>query len=196
MIKVGITGGIGSGKSIVSKAFSMLGVPTYNADNRAKSIIHENTQVKAAIIDLLGEEAYTEDVTYNRTFVAELVFSDAGLLKKLNNIVHPAVRNDAIKWFYENVDRQCVVYEAAIMNAAKSGNDLDYVVVVYADIETRVSRILKRDAHRTTDQVKGIIKNQKSDEEFIELADFVVHNNEGDLVLEQVLKLYSQFITL
>ncbi|MFT7000003.1 MAG: dephospho-CoA kinase [Spirosomataceae bacterium] len=196
MIKVGITGGIGSGKSIVSKAFSMLGVPTYNADNRAKSIIHENTQVKAAIIDLLGEEAYTEDVTYNRTFVAELVFSDAGLLKKLNNIVHPAVRNDVIKWFYENVDRQCVVYEAAIMNAAKSGNDLDYVVVVYADIETRVSRILKRDAYRTTDQVKGIIKNQKSDEEFIELADFVVHNNEGDLVLEQVLKLYSQFITL
>jgi dephospho-CoA kinase len=196
MIKVGITGGIGSGKSIVSKAFSMLGVPTYNADNRAKSIIQENSRVKTAIIDLLGEEAYLEDGTYNRIFVAELVFSDAGLLKKLNDIVHPAVRNDAIKWFRENADCQCVVYEAAIMNAAKNGNDLDYVVVVHADIETRVSRILKRDAHRTTNQVKGIIENQKSTEEFLELADFVIQNNEEDLVLEQVLKLYSQLITL
>jgi dephospho-CoA kinase len=195
MIKVGITGGIGSGKSIASKAFSMLGVPTYDADSRAKSIIHENAQVKAAIIDLLGEEAYLKNGIYNRAFVAELVFSDAGLLKKLNGIVHPAVRNDATKWFSEYADCQCVVYEAAIMNAAKNGNDLDYVVVVHADIETRVSRILKRDTHRTTNQVTGIIKNQKSVEEFLELADFIIQNDEKDLVLEQVLKLHNRLLT-
>jgi dephospho-CoA kinase len=195
MIKVGITGGIGSGKSIVSKVFSMLGVPTYNADSRAKSIIHENFQVKAAIIDLLGEEAYLENGIYNRAFVAELVFSDAGLLKSLSAIVHPVVRNDAIKWFGEHADRQCIVYEAAIMNAAKNGNELDYVVVVHADIETRVSRILKRDTHRTTNQVTGIIQNQKSAEEFLELADFIIQNNEKDLVLEQVLRIHNQLLT-
>lgn len=193
MIKVGITGGIGSGKSIVSKAFAMLGVPTYNADNRAKAIIHENAGVKTAIIALLGAEAY-EDGFYNRSYVAGLVFSDAELLTKLNEIVHPAVRKDSVDWFTENANCQYVIYEAAIMNAAGNKNSLDYVIAVNADVETRIRRILKRDSHRTSDQIAEIIDNQKSTEEFQGIADFVIQNNDNDLIMEQVLHLHETFL--
>lgn len=193
MIKVGITGGIGSGKSIVSKAFAMLGVPTYNADKRAKAIIHENAAVKTAIISLLGADAY-QDGFYNRNYVAELVFSDAELLKKLNEIVHPAVRKDSVDWFTENANCQYVIYEAAIMNAAGNKNSLDYVIAINADVETRIRRILKRDLHRTSNQIAEIIDKQNSAEEFQEIADFVIQNNDNDLIMEQVLHLHKRFL--
>lgn len=196
MIKVGITGGIGSGKSTVRKVFSMLGVPTYDADYRAKAIINDNLLVRAAIIDLLGEESYFENGLYNSSFVAEVVFSDAVMLRKLNEIVHPAVRNDAMVWFEKNAEARYVIYEAAIMNAAGKNNVLDYVISVRADVETRMHRVLKRDKHRSGSQVKGIIQKQKTDKEFTELADFTINNNDHDLVLAQVLELNNRLLTL
>ncbi len=193
MIKVGITGGIGSGKSIVSKAFALLNVPTYNADKRAKAIIRNDEKVKKEIVLLLGEKAYLENGDYNVPFVTERVFSDDKLLAELNAIVHPVVRQDAITWFRENENAAYGIYEAAIMNAAGNGNLLDFVIVVQADEKTRISRVLVRDSQRQKADIQEIMRKQKTSDAFVEIGDFIIQNNENDLVLEQVLKLHAKF---
>lgn len=196
MLKIGITGGIGSGKSLVGKAFALLNAPMYNADVRAKWLIKNNTTIKNQVIELLGNEAYLENGEYNRRFVAEVVFNNSDLLNKLNAIVHPAVQQDALRWFEENKHAVYVIYEAAIMNSAGNSNLLDYIIVVSADEETRIQRILKRDPHRLMTDVQGIMANQKSDVEFREIADFIIFNNEDDLILEQVLVTHEKLLTL
>ena len=196
MIKIGITGGIGSGKSIVSKAFTLFNVPTYNADQRAKAIIRNEESVKTDIKSLLGKKAYFENGNYNASFVSEIVFSDVEKLNKLNEIVHPAVRKDAARWFKENEEADYVIYEAAIMSAAKNGNELDYVITVLADEMTRIDRILKRDPHREVADIELIMAKQSTPEAFAEIADFIVRNNDEDLILEQVLALHCKFLTL
>ncbi len=194
MLKIGITGGIGSGKSLVSQAFTLLQVPAYNADLRAKLLIANDVAVKTQINALLGQNAYNEAGEYDRKYVAEVVFNNVNLLKKLNEIVHPAVQADARFWFNENKNAAYVIYEAAIMNRAGEGNDLDYVVAVVADEETRIRRILKRDAHRSPIDIQEIMRNQKTTSQFRELADFIIHNNDSDLLLEQVLSLHEKWV--
>lgn len=196
MLKIGITGGIGSGKSLVSQAFTLLQVPVYNADLRAKLLIANDVAVKTQITALLGQNAYNEVGEYDRKYVAEIVFNDANLLKKLNEIVHPAVHTDARLWFDANKWAAYVIYEAAIMNHAGDGNELDFVVAVIADKATRIRRILSRDTHRSAAAIQEIMRNQKSTSQFREIADFVIHNNDTDLVLEQVFSLHANLITL
>lgn len=196
MLKIGITGGIGSGKSIISKAFALLNIPTYNADKQAKYIIRHDAFVKRKIKELLGEEAYLQNGDYNVAYVAERVFSDQALLVQLNKIVHPAVQENARLWFQENAQSAYVIYEAAIMNAAGKDNLLNYVIAVKASEQTRIKRVLNRDPHRTADDVLEIIAKQKSAEDFAAIADFVIKNDDQDLILEQVLALHEHFITL
>lgn len=196
MLKIGITGGIGSGKSIISKAFALFNVPTYNADKRAKYIIRYDMSVKYKIQELLGKESYLQNGDYNVAYVAERVFADQALLVQLNSIVHPAVQEDARLWFQENEKSTYVIYEAAIMNAAGKDNSLNYVIAVQASEQTRIQRVLNRDLHRRKADVQEIMAKQKSAEDFAAIADFIIKNNDQDLILEQVLALHKQFITL
>ncbi len=194
MIKVGITGGIGSGKSIVSKIFQIIGIPVFNADLEAKKIINEQESVKRQIIALFGSEAYKDQI-YNTLHVAQMAFSQPELLKKLNQIVHPAVKLAFDKWTttLEEGNTYCLK-EAAIMTKAGPESGLDFVITVTADDKIRMERILQRDKHRTTEQINNIFQKQKTSKAYSEIADFEIDNNGENLLIPQVLKIHQQLI--
>ena len=191
-LQIGITGGIGSGKSVVCKLFSCLGIPVYNADSRAKWLTNHNPQIIESIIALLGSESYTKEGFYNTSYVSSLVFKNDDLLKKLNAIIHPVVMQDTTDWVESHARSPYVVKEAAIMNRAGDGNALDYVVVVEAPLELRVARILQRDK-RSEEEIRSIVKRQVSDDERKQVADFFIYNDEESALIPQVLKLHEVF---
>ncbi len=185
MLKVGITGGIGTGKSTVAKVFSALGIPVYEADHRAKFLMEKDKTIISKIKELLGKEAYLADGTYNKAFVAQQVFGNKELLKSLNAIVHPAVGKDFTDWVNSQKNAPYIIKEAAIMG---KNSGLDKIIVVSSLIDLRISRIQKRD-NRTIDQIENIIQNQKTEEQFLAISDFEIKNNELDFILTQVLKI-------
>lgn len=185
MLKVGITGGIGSGKSLVAKLFSVLGIPVYASDQRAKWLIENNAVIISEIKEILGEEAYSLEGKYNKVFVSKAVFQNEELLKKLNQIVHPRVRQDFEDWvLVQNVP--FVIKEAAIMNRNAG---LDKIIVVNSPKDLRIKRLLKRDTHRDKSEIEKVISNQKTEKEFLEMADFVINNDENRLLIPQVLEI-------
>ena len=188
---IGITGGIGSGKSLVCKVFSILGIPIYDADSRAKLLINNDLEVKGLIKKFLGEQSYTPSGEYNRAWVASQVFNNPELLKQLNAIVHPRVRQDSQSWIQKYTKAPFLLYEAALMKAAGDGNFFDKVIVVNAPIDLRIKRVQQRD-NRTEQEIKDIIARQISDTERLSFADFVIENDEKHPVLEQVLRLYQE----
>ena len=185
---IGITGGIGSGKSIVCKVFATMGIPIYEADSRAKSLMNNDLSLKKSIQNLLGEQSYTPTGEYNRAWVASQVFNNPDLLKQLNAIVHPRVREDAENWIQQHSKSPFLLYEAAIMKAAGEGNHFDKVIVVNAPIDLRIKRVQKRD-NRSEQEIRDIIARQISDEERLKIADFVIENDEKLPLLEQILAL-------
>jgi len=187
---IGITGGIGSGKSIVCKVFATMGIPIYEADSRAKALMNNDLALKKSIKNLLGESAYTSTGEYNRAWVASQVFNNPALLQKLNAIVHPRVREDADNWIKQNTNSPFLLYEAAIMKAAGDGNYFDKVIVVNAPIDLRIRRVQKRD-NRSEQEIRDIIARQISDEERLKIADFVIENNEQIPLLEQIISFYE-----
>ncbi|WP_159470875.1 dephospho-CoA kinase [Dyadobacter sp. 3J3] len=193
-MKVGVTGGIGSGKSIVCRLFACLDIPMYDADSRAKWLTNHDPAIREAVIQLLGSESYTLDGEYNRPYVSSQVFKDPDLLKKLNAIIHPAVGKDTDGWLEKNSYFPYVIKEAAIMNKAGDNNNLDFVIVVTASVELRLSRIRNRDKNRSEAEIKSIIERQISDEERDEIADFKIDNGENVALIPQVLKLHKLFL--
>ncbi len=183
---IGITGGIGSGKSIVCKVFANMGVPIYEADSRAKSLMNNDLSLKKLIQNLLGEQAYTPTGVYNRAWVASQVFNNPDLLKQLNAIVHPRVREDAKNWIQQHSKAPFLLYEAAIMKAAGDGNNFDKVVVVTAPTALRIKRVQQRD-NRSEPEIRDIIAQQISDEERLKIADLVIENDEERPLLQQIL---------
>lgn len=194
-LQIGITGGIGSGKSMVCRLFACLDVPVYDADTRAKWLTTNDPDVKNAVIALLGTEAYTAEGEYNRPYVSSRVFNHEDLLKKLNAIIHPAVGKDTAAWVARHSHFPYVVKEAAIMNMAGEGNSLDYVIVVDAPAELRIIRILKRDK-RSEEEIRAIIARQVSDEERQKIADFKIKNDDTTALIPQVLALHKEFLRL
>ncbi|MCC5921075.1 MAG: dephospho-CoA kinase [Cyclobacteriaceae bacterium] len=194
MLEIGITGGIGSGKSTVCKVFAQFGVPIYDADSRAKELMLKDS-LKKRIIDLFGEEAYLADGQLNRSFIAQQAFQDEGMTKKLNNIVHPAVRLDYLDWVEEQRSQghAYAIREAALLYESKSHQGLDGIIVVSAPEKLRIKRVLKRDAHRTEKDVKKIISRQMSEEEKKKRADYLIFNDEKLPLVPQILKLHSRF---
>ncbi|WP_053406178.1 dephospho-CoA kinase [Persicobacter sp. CCB-QB2] len=195
-LKIGITGGIGAGKSSVSKFLEVLGYPVYNADERAKELVVEDSEVKAAIINLLGEQAYLEDGRYNRQWVGQQVFADDQLLKSLNHIVHPAVAKDFQKWSGRQSSR-LIFKEAAIM--LEHGKDLvgvDYIVAVVAPEQERIQRIRKRDTFRSEAQIHQIIRNQIPEKDLKSKADFLIDNADHSAVIPQVNSLLHSLIRI
>ncbi len=191
MLKIGLTGGIGSGKSLVAKLFSLIGVPIYESDQRAKWLIEHHETIISEIKNLLGGQAYNPEGKYDKVFVSKEVFQNEELLKSLNQIVHPRVRQDFEEWLkVQNVP--FVIKEAAIMNRNAS---LDKIIVVSSPKELRIQRLLKRDIHRNLAEIEKILENQKSPEEFLEIADFVINNDENCLLIPQVLEVYKKLIS-
>ena len=192
VLQIGITGGIGSGKSLITRIFSCLGVPIYDADSRAKYLMTTDGILIDQIKKEFGELSFNNDNELNRSYLSRLVFADQEKLERLNSLVHPRVGEDYKKW----VDQQkslYVVKEAALMFEAGSNKMLDKVIVVSAPEELRIKRVLKRDTHRTREEIEKIITNQLNEDEKLKLADFVIMNDELHLVIPQVLALHQQF---
>lgn len=193
MLKVGITGGIGSGKTIVTHFFSLLGIPVYSSDLRAKWLMQEDVDLITAVIYHFGEDIYGQDgKTLNRSLLASRVFNNPEKLSLLNSLVHPVVFKDFDGWCLQQ-RAPYVLKEAAILFESGSNKDCDYTMLVTAPIELRISRVQRRD-NLSVDEIRRRINNQLSDEEKIKLVDFIIHNDEHQLLLPQLLAVHQQLL--
>jgi dephospho-CoA kinase len=185
---IGITGGIGSGKTTVCRELEKHGYPIYYCDERAKSIMRNNSQVQKAIIELLGSDAYSIDKQINKRYIAQRVFTERSLIHQLNAIVHPAVKHDIIQWLDEQCERVCFV-ESAIIFESEINKLCDCVINISADTDERIRRTTRRD-NVTQQQVIERIEAQMSDEERQKRADITIFNHNGqqiDNVAQQLL---------
>jgi len=193
LLRIGITGGIGSGKSTVARIFSLLGVPVYNADERAKWLMVHDENLISNIITQFGQDSYI-DGQLNRQYLAEKVFKDELLVEKLNTLVHPAVASDFADWS-SNYSSGYVLKEAALLFETGSYNELDATILVASPIELRIKRIEKRDPQRSREQIENIISRQIAIDEALSLADYVIDNDDSKLLIPQVLGLHRLTIT-
>ncbi|HMI68164.1 MAG TPA: dephospho-CoA kinase [Cyclobacteriaceae bacterium] len=195
-LQIGITGGIGSGKSLVCRIFQQLGVPVYDADSRAKELMVTDSILAGQIKKEFGTQSYSSDGGIDRTLLAQTVFNDPVKLEKLNRMVHPRVAEDYNHWVEQHRDKPYVIKEAALIFEAGSWKGLDKVIVVASPEGLRMKRILSRDTHRTANDVQAIINNQMPEEEKLKRADFVITNDESQLVIPQVLQLHEQLVRM
>jgi dephospho-CoA kinase len=192
MLKIGLTGGIGSGKSTVAKVLEVLGVPVYYADEAAKELMHSNELLKQQLILHFGKETYFEDGQLNRKHLSSIVFNNKEKLELLNSLVHPATIADAKEWFSKQ-QSPYVVKEAALLFESGTAEGLDYIIGVTAPAALRIKRVMDRDGV-TADEVKRRMANQVDDTLKMKLCDFVLYNNEQELLLPQVLTLHNELI--
>ena len=193
MLKVGVTGGIGSGKSTVSRFFSALGVPVYDSDQRAKSLMQYDDSIRSKIKIEFGDNAYHKN-ELNRSYLAEIVFKNESKLKQLNAIVHPVVKTDFINWLSQNSNAKLIIKEAAIMIESGAYKDLDKLIVVNANRTQKIKWIKQRD-QLSLEDIENRIQNQLSDEIRNQYADFIIENNSGKMELkQQVLSIYNKLI--
>ncbi len=191
MIKVGLTGGIGSGKTLVSEIFFRLGIPVFNADFEAKAILDTDKEVIQQITNNFGA-IYTEN-GIDREKLALIIFNDQVALKTINSIIHPKVREYFHSWIAKHANAKYVIEEAAILFESNAYKELDITINVHADELVRINRVIKRD--KTTDEsVKSRMNNQWSDKKRIELADFTIYNSGDKMVLPQVLEIHNQIL--
>ncbi len=189
MLKVGLTGNIGSGKSIISHIFSILGIPVYNADNESKKIL-DSPKLISQITNIFNKEVINTDNTINKKKLAEIVFNDKTKLDKLNAIIHPLVMNDFETWCSKNNNHLYVINESAILVETNLYKQFDKLITVSAPEELRIARVMKRD-NCNREKVLIRINNQLSEEEKIKVSDYIINNNEKDLVIPQVLKIHK-----
>ncbi|WGL68340.1 dephospho-CoA kinase [Elizabethkingia anophelis] len=172
---IGLTGGIGSGKTTVARFIEEMGYPVYNSDTRAKDLVNESADLKSAIIQLLGKQAYDENGLYDRKYVGSVVFSNDELLKQLNAIIHPAVNKDFHDWVKKQ-SREIIFKETALLFELKLNLQCDKSLLVTADESIRIKRVMDRDA-KTYREVEKVIDNQMSERKKIRLADYIIENN-------------------
>lgn len=189
---IGLTGGIGSGKTIISKIIAAFGFKVFNSDLEAKKIINHNLNVKAEIISLFGEEAYNIN-GYDSKKVSEKVFSNPNLLKELNKIVHPAVKESFLSWIQSNKSEKILFKESAILIETGLYNELDKLILVVSEESLKLKRIENRDQTNSL-EIKKRIKAQLTDKEKMRYCNFVIHNNEQELLIPQIEKILNTFI--
>jgi dephospho-CoA kinase len=189
---VGITGGIGSGKSTVCRIFSALGIPVFNADEEAKTL-YADRNVREQVTALLGPGAY-KDGRLDRAAVAKKVFSDKQLLSRLNAIIHPAVQHRFAEWCKGFSASPYVLKEAAILFESGTDKDTDAVITVVAPKAVKVARVMQRD-QVSSEEVEKRMKSQWSDEEKTGRSAFVIHNDEQQLLIPQVLKVHQALLS-
>jgi len=184
---IGLTGGIGSGKTTVTRMFKELGIPIYIADIEAKKLTNTSDIIRKEIIHVLGENSYIEGKLNNK-YVAELIFSDADLLKKINNIIHPKVAEHFKKWIDEQ-EAPYVIKEAAILFENNGYQNCDFTILITAPLEVRIDRVLKRDSI-TRKEISDRIKNQWSDAKKKKLADIIIENIHLETTQKEVQKIH------
>ena len=195
-LQIGITGGIGAGKSLICRIFHCLGIPVYDADGHAKELMTTDVILISNIKKEFGELSYNTDGTLNRNYLSSAVFDDSEKLSKLNSLVHPQVGADYNRWVEKHRNYPYVMKEAALLFEAGSDKLLDKVIVIHAPEELRIQRVIARDPHRSKDQVRAIMSKQMPEAQKMEKADFVIINDEKELVVPQVLELHNQFLSI
>jgi len=193
MIKIGITGGIGSGKSIVCEVFRQLGAHVYIADLRAKELMNNDPNIKQSLISKFGKSIYKNN-QLDRELMAGLIFEKRAAIEFVNSLVHPVVARDFDLWSEQYKSDSYIIEETAILFESGAFKRMDKVITVFAPFELRINRVVKRDKV-TVGQVEQRINNQIPDEEKIKLADFIIYNDYTHSVLEQVLNLHNFFLS-
>lgn len=193
MLKIGLTGGIGSGKTTVAKIFEALNVPVYYADAASKRLYHTDPDLIANIKKYFGEAVYT-DGQLNRAMLAQAVFNDAEKLTLLNSLVHPPTIKDAEIWMQQQT-APYVIKEAALLFESGSASGLHFIIGVQAPLELRIRRVMERES-AAREAVLARMNRQMDDDAKMKLCDFVISNNEEKLVVPQVLKLHNQFLEM
>lgn len=190
-LKIGVTGGIGSGKSMVTRLFQLLNIPIYDADKAAKTIMVDEEPVRRQLLDCFGAEVYLADGALNRVWLSQRVFSDERELEKLNAIVHPAVIRKGIEWTEAQVTAYSVK-EAALLFESGSYRSLDYTILVSSPLPLRLDRVMQRDKLSQL-EVMDRVNKQMAEEEKMELADFVIYNDEKHSLVAQVYAIHKHF---
>ncbi|HEV8079112.1 MAG TPA: dephospho-CoA kinase [Chitinophagaceae bacterium] len=193
MLRIGLTGGLGSGKSTIAHIFEVLGIPVYYADASSKKLMNEDGKVKAAVKNAFGKEVYPEG-KLDRKYLAEIVFKDEKKLELLNSIVHPATLHDAAEWMKQQTSPYAIK-EAALIFESGADKSLDYVIGVKSPLELRLQRTLKRD-NISKDQAMARINQQMDEEAKINLCNFVIMNDEKQMVIPQVLEIHHKILDL
>jgi dephospho-CoA kinase len=191
MLRIGITGGIGSGKSTVAGIFSVLGIPVYNSDDASKRLMAGDENLKTNIIASFGESSYVNGML-NRKYLAAQVFEDSKKLALLNSLVHPATINDARQWM-EKQKSVYVIKEAALIFESGSNEFLDFVIGVQSPRELRIERALKRD-NVTRGEIEARMKLQMDEDEKMKKCNFIIVNDEQQMLIPQVLSLHEKFL--
>ena len=186
-LKVGITGGIGSGKSTVCNIFKILGIPVFEADLVAKSLINSNSNIRNGLIELFGKNIYNENNLVNRKMLANLIFNDDNLLDKVNRLIHPEVRNEFVKW-QELQNQEYAIHEAAILFESGFYKMMDYTILVTAPEEIRIERVTKRE-NISAELVKIRMEKQWPDKEKRILASIELVNDNKNLLIPQILEI-------
>jgi dephospho-CoA kinase len=190
-IQLGITGGIGSGKSIICKIIEVLGIPVFYADAESKMLLETNPDIIRKVKELFGEGSYTSSGLPDRKYLSGVVFNNPDQLNKLNALLHPAVQQHYRNWVKQHEDKDMVAKEAAIMFESGSYKDMDFVIAVSSPQEVRIRRVMERD-RKTENDILKIISRQLPEEEVIKRSDFVIVNDDRQLVIPRVLEIIDQ----
>ena len=195
MLKIGITGGIGSGKTTICNFFSLLGVPIFNADQEAKWLMQHTQKLIEDIQQVIGQKSYNNDGSINRKHIAQIVFNNVDKLKQLNQLVHPFVLEHYNEWCSKQTHTSFIVHESALLYESGFWKHNDYNILVQAPQALRIKRIIKRDG-LSKHEIEKRMAQQWTDKQKVNLADYVIKNDETVLVLPQALKLYKEFYNL
>lgn len=190
-MKLGVTGGIGSGKTTVCRVFNVLGIPVFSADPAANKIIDTNADIIRGINSLAGKDLYP-DGSLDRSLLASMIFNDKSFLGKINSLVHPVVFDKFKRWAKEQ-NAPYVIMEAAILFESGASKLVDKVVTIIAPMEERMERVIKRNK-LSRDQVMDRINNQMDDESKTKLSDYIIHNSENDMIIPAILKIHEDIL--
>jgi dephospho-CoA kinase len=192
VFKLGITGGIGSGKTSVCRVFNVLGIPFFSTDHEAKKIMENDPGIIMRINSIAGKDLYING-SLDRNQLASLIFNNNALLKKVNSLVHPVVFEQFNKWAEEQ-ESHYVIMEAAILFESGGSELVDKVAAVVAPIEERLERVIQRN-RLSREQILERIRNQMDDESRIKLSDYVIYNSENDMIIPAILKIHEEILT-
>ncbi|WP_367187072.1 dephospho-CoA kinase [Mucilaginibacter sp.] len=195
MLKIGLTGNIGSGKTTVSKIFELLGIPVFYADDAAKKVMVTDQILIDSIKSTFGELSYFDDGTLNRKHIAGIVFNNVEQLAKLNSLVHPATFRAFDEWIKEINNVPYILKEAALLFESDSYKMCDYSIMIQAPVEIRIKRVVQRDG-LTREEVESRDSKQFSEDKKTQLADYIIKNDDVQLVIPQVLELHQEFLSL
>ena len=190
---IGITGGIGAGKSTVSTICKHLGFKVYNSDQRAKEIVSEDSIIKKKLISFFGNNIYKNGVL-DRKFLSDKIFNDKSSLEQINSIIHPAVKKDFNSWVINNSNEKILFKESALLLESGAYKELDKIILIVSDKNLRVSRVLNRDQKRSKKEIESIIDKQIQEAEAIKYADIVIDNNHKKMLLPSVIKEIEKLI--